>query len=199
MYPHLKLMFIIQKKIDNTHAFHNFLVSSNTKYISIPTYTKTRWFSIYFTTRNFLELKEYITEFIIQESIQFEEENQFTPEIFEVVSEIIQVVATARTCIKALESEEFGTVSIVLPSLRLLRKSVENLPNERWDEVKTQFFVNLESYSKLYFEEDQLQRLLVATRLNPMFTFELTPTEISLADQYLLSQFKTLHRLTHSQ
>ena len=76
--------------------------------------------------RNFLELKEYITEFIIQESIQFEEENQFTPEIFEVVSEIIQVVATARTCIKALESEEFGTVSIVLPSLRLLRKSVEN-------------------------------------------------------------------------
>ena len=185
--PLLKSMFLIQKKIGNTHAFHNYLILSNAKYSSIPSFSKTRWFSIYFTMRNFIELKEYITDFILQENIQIDEDSSFEPEIFQIVSEIIEVIATARTCIKELEAEEFGTVSLVLPSLRLFKKAVENLPNERWSEVKEQFFANLEGYSNAYFQGEQLTRLLVATRLNPIFTNELTSDEISLTDQYIRS------------
>ena len=183
--PQLKLMFTIQKKIGNSHAFHNFLKSANASYSSIPTFSKTRWFSIYHTMRNFIELKDLITEFILSENIKFDDENPFTPEIFETVTEFIEVIATARTCIKELESDSFGTISMVLPAIRLFQKSIDDLPSSRWEETKTQFYEDFSQYSHSFFEGEKLKNLVIATRLNPIFTNELTKDEILNADAFL--------------
>ena len=75
--------------------------------------------------KHFIELETEITDFIISEKIQFEDE--FDPEIFTIVKEFIHVVATARTCIKNMESDSFGTDVKIQVFARCSRRKVFRL------------------------------------------------------------------------
>ena len=56
----IKPMFQVQKYVARSHAFHNYLESTDSSCKSLPSYTPTRWYSLYRMMKNFIGLELYI-------------------------------------------------------------------------------------------------------------------------------------------
>ena len=182
--PKLQCMLQIQRSLGSSQVFHNYLVQQNAKITSLPSYTITRWYSLFKLMKNFLALKNEI-----QSYLQSNRSNAIgvpKDEYFQIIGELIKVFGTARNVMGNMESDNFGSLSCVIDSFRLLNLSVYRLPEyfnpekQRFNESFVQRWTN-----GLGLKEKET--LLVAAWLNPfqMINSSLTYEERVKADNII--------------
>jgi hypothetical protein len=103
----------------------------------LPTYTKTRWYSLYKVLHHTLILWPHIQEFL-----QDKEGGPLSEEILPKLERFKDVVATFRNATACLESDKFGTLSRVYDWLSLIKMSCTRDPewsalSNGWTEAYT--------------------------------------------------------------
>lgn len=178
----LSYLFKLQRSLGSSCLFHNFVVQDSTiRVSSLPSYTYTRWYSMFKLLRNTLILKDKIVEFIPLYNEKHPQNIIELPEdsFFEQLAMLINVIATARNAMMTLESDEFGTISKVIDCFAMLKSTVDSLDDNIWGEEKTVFYNGYQSLYETQYEENK-DLLLVASRLNP---YIMSGTIISAADK----------------
>ena len=173
----------LQKTLCASTKWISYLQSCKSPLLSLPSYTVTRWYSIYNLLKNAITLQPFIESFAIEQGWSTEIPYGF----FQRLEEIINVIATARNAIMQLESDSFGTISKVIDCFRMIYKSVEDLDEDIW---KYEIDVFKKSYNK-HFEkvfEQYYDTLLICARLNPqsITSTSLTSKEQAQADKLLI-------------
>ena len=162
----LEPLFIIQRTLGSSTVFHNYLIQQNTTVTSLPSYTQTRWYSLYKLLKNVLILQPHIQAFLA--SHRYDSIGVPENEFFNQLSKLITVFGTAKNVMMHLESDSFGTLSMVIDAFRLIKHSVDSLPNEQFGYVKEDF--NME-YTQRWFDhfmnDEYHDELILAARLNP--------------------------------
>lgn len=177
----LSHLFLIQRSLGSSSLFHNYVIDARMKVSSLPSYTYTRWYSMYKLLRNTLILKEQIKDFIPEHNRRHSANPIELPgdDFFHELEMLINVIATARNAMMTLESDKFGTISKVIDCFTMLKTTVDSLDDAIWEDEKSVFY---ESYVDLYetVYDTNKDILLIASRLNP---FVMSGTSIPLEDQ----------------
>ena len=186
-YPTIEQMFVHQKTLGHSTVFHNYLIEHEAPVTTLPSYTPTRWFSIFELMDHYVKLKTFIADFLAASN------EDFDPDVFDAVADLLNVVATAKRAILDLESESFGTISMVIPYFKLLNKSVHSLDQTTWSDLIELFDVDFNSKYLKRLEDEGLSRtLLTATRLNPKMTCHLSNEQIVSADSIIRESIGTV-------
>lgn len=196
-------LFLIQATLGSSTVFHNYIIGQNVKVTSLPSVCATRWFSLYKLMRNTIILQPQIQHFL--ENNHYDKLSIPPDEFFQDISLLINVFATAKNVMKHLESESFGTISYVIDAFRLIKHSVDNLPDNKFENEKSLFNDDYtHRWISHFLEDDTHDMLLMAARLNPYQTkcSSLTIEEINTANTLLqrhISQNENTHRYTTDQ
>jgi hypothetical protein len=110
--------------VSHSHKFSAYLRQSQAKYRTIPTYTKTRWFSLWKTVRNCVSNREHIDAFIVQESKSGKSMVEIERDTWENAEKLMRVLGTFKNACLLLESDKFGSISHVFEAFRLVRQSL---------------------------------------------------------------------------
>ena len=124
----LEYLFQIQRTLGSSVVFHNYLVSQKSTITSLPSITSTRWYSIFKLMMNFVILQPHIQAYLTNNhnySIGFPPN-----EYFKTITYLMEVFGTAKNVMKTMESDDFGSLSYVIDSFRLLYLSVQRLPDD---------------------------------------------------------------------
>ena len=124
----LEYLFQIQRTLGSSVVFHNYLVSQKSTITSLPSITSTRWYSIFKLMMNFVILQPHIQAYLTNNhnySIGIP-----PTEYFKTITYLMEVFGTAKNVMKTMESDDFGSLSYVIDSFRLLYLSVQRLPDD---------------------------------------------------------------------
>jgi hypothetical protein len=108
----------VQKKVNKLVKHH--------RYVTIPTFTKTRWYSMGRLLENALHLRVQLTEFLLDLHKRKNSPlaQKLTDEVWQVALAIQTICATVEGAICLIEGDSFGTLSHVLEGLALFKESV---------------------------------------------------------------------------
>ena len=143
----------------------------------IITYTEIRWVSLYDSLKSLIKCQKSIHTFYIDEiDDNIENEEEESDEIkhvqrleerhWEFIEMVLPLLKAYKSAIKLLESDDFGTVSLVINSLYRIKDTVENLPADL-------FGLNIQKFNDAFSKKmnkykDQLHPLYdAAVLLNP--------------------------------
>lgn len=178
----LSYLFKLQRTLGSSCLFHNYVMQDTSiRVSSLPSYTYTRWYSMFKLLRNTLILQDKITGYI---PIYNEKHPQNIIELpnddyFEQLAMLINVIATARNAMMTMESDEFGTISKVIDCFAMLKSTVDSLDDGIWGQEKIVFYTSfVELYESEYNQHKDI--LLVSSRLNP---YVMSGTSINGADK----------------
>lgn len=172
----------MQSSLSKSTVFHAFVKNpiNEVTITQIPSFTKTRWYSMYELLHALDILKDVIKKFkrhkrdnqgqIIQDQYISDEEwaqveTQLDDEVFNVVKDLAPFFEKVKNAYEKLERDEFGVISWVFPAFKGLLHAVEALPSRYKSGIK--------SYKKLYdnywlkYKDVWWPLLGAATRLNP--------------------------------
>lgn len=111
----------IQKKLGRSTLFTQYCIQKKSKIFSIPMPTETRWYSYYSTLYAIKQLKNIIIEFLqIQKKIVMNIDDS----LWEDVECLFDIYNTFRIAFNGLESDKFGTKSLVISGFRMIQKNV---------------------------------------------------------------------------
>jgi hypothetical protein len=101
------------------------------KYATLPTYTPTRWYSMYRLIKNALKLKGSVTKFLAKLNEEREDRNvRLIPEtVWSSAEKFKPVLETFKYWVGLSESNRLGTLAHVLEAVKMIRMSVLNLYN----------------------------------------------------------------------
>lgn len=167
---------------------------------SIPSYTQTRWYSIYELLDHLKKMKTTIYKFYRRKrdnngQLTLEElpDSEWIPikrdlddRIFNHVHSLKPFFFSIKKAYKQLESDKFGTISCIIPQYQKVLKQLDKLPQLYVIGV-TAFKAAYQEYWNKYFTNFALV-LFTATRLNPFIPHEnfMTPEEIQKADTEII-------------
>ena len=103
-------------------VFSSFLRRRHAKYTVIPSYIPIRWYSLFKMLKVMFKLREEIIDFCESEGKDIPD-----PGIFDMIGELLPTIGIFKTLTKTLESENFGTIGLVLPSFRKIIAEVRSL------------------------------------------------------------------------
>ena len=175
----------LQNKLGRSTIFKQFCIRENAPISTIPGYTPTRWYSAYEMLNSICRLKQFIISYL-QENKQ-----EIPVESFWVNVEQMKFAFKAfKEVTKNLESNQFGTRSLVIPSFRYLEYKVKQLKKyPEWTTPLEAFDLAMNEYWLKNFNKQRTE-LLLATRLNPNFAFSLKKDETEEIDRYIFNLLK---------
>ena len=183
----------LQKKLSHSTIFRTFCRQHNSNRTTIPNFTPTRWYSAYEMVRAMYELKDIINEFLSQN-------NQIIPENFwEMLFQLGTILKTFKEITLNLESNKYGTLSLVISNFRYLAFQAEQLcQHSQWEDPHMAFSEAMATHWQQYYETNRME-LILAARLNPALkAISLTNEEVNDADQYIRSQLSRATIPVHS-
>ena len=104
----------------NTLTFSSFLEQRNCRYKSVPSYVSVRWYSLF----RMLKVLDALQGDIIDYFDERRELGRLNGRIFQDIKKMLPVIDICKRITKTLESEKFGTLGLVIGSLRTLREQV---------------------------------------------------------------------------
>ena len=123
----LQPLLDMQRTLGSSTVFHNYIVHQNACVTSLPNVTPTRWYSLYKLMNNTLKLKMHIINFL--STHRYKSIDSPPEDFFDDLQQLFSVFATAKYVMQKLESDKFGTLSVVIDAFRLLKMSVDRLPD----------------------------------------------------------------------
>ena len=173
------------KKIGEKHCFYPILYPKKSPIHSIPLPSETRWYSYFKTLYAVKELKDIIIEFShIQRKVTLD----FDDNLWENVNCLFEIYDTLRIAFQALESNNYGTKSLVLSAFRMVQRIIMEKDPEKWGFLQEAYKESMQRHWDDYFIRNRIE-LLVASRLNPSTMFiTLSNEEIFDTDRYLLAE-----------
>jgi hypothetical protein len=106
--------------------FTGFLQSNKATYTTIPTYSPTRWFSLFKTVRNSLADRVAIDSFIAKERLNGKSVHPISQSTWDSVTKINSVLPSFRYTCKQLEGDAFGSLSHVWQAFAVLQNCCRN-------------------------------------------------------------------------
>jgi hypothetical protein len=130
----------------------------NGKYATLPTYSSTRWFSMYRLIHNALELKDEIMDFIDEQmSLGNRNAKQVPEETWHAAEVLNPILETFHYCGELMEKDKFGTLGHVIEVELLMRKAIASR------------FRSLMESGNCHLREDQIpEELPEDIRLGPL-------------------------------
>jgi hypothetical protein len=166
--------------VANSDRFTNFLIDSNAKYSSIPSYSETRWFSLWKTIRNCLEDRYAIEAFINQEKKHHRQTVVIPQGVWETAEKLKGVLQTFKNACCLLESDKFGSISHAFQGLKLVQECLTNNGNKD-DRFEAVWKKCLTHWNKFVTSEVRVI-VAIAMILNPSVSLKLlTDKEIEAA------------------
>ena len=200
LYNKLDLLFVIQRTLGSSTIFHNYIVQQNATVTSLPSYTETRWYSLYKLIKNVLTLQPHIQAFLTNH--RYDSIGVPNNEFFNNLSKLLIVFGTAKNMMMHLESDNFGTLSKVIDAFRLIQHSVQCLPDDQFAYEKEKFDLQFtERWIDHFFNNEYHDELLLASRLNPyqLQHTSLTSEEINSANAILSREIQNMQQNANVQ
>jgi hypothetical protein len=97
------------------------------KYATLPTYTPTRWYSMYRLIKNALKLKPDITKFLAKLTEDDRNVHPIPDSAWNCAEKIRPVLKTFKYWVGLLESNRLGTLAHVLEAIKMIRMSISSL------------------------------------------------------------------------
>lgn len=165
IYAQLKLdlsyVFDFAGSYGRSKCFVNFLQERESPLRALPTFTETRFYSLGKTLHHFVRLCGLIDEYCSIENLP-----RPTKEIFQKADQAWGLVASFGNAISVLESNKYGTNSMILPSVSLMREAVVKL--DIYTELRETFVQSLNTHIQPFLENETLYlEWATATMLNP--------------------------------
>ena len=188
----LQPLFDLQASLSHSTCFKNYCINKKLRITSLPSYTKTRFYSLFKLLRNFHEIRESINDFLHDEKREL-----FDVHLFPKLDILLEFVGTVRHCSLIMEENTFGSISHVIPSLKLIKECVAN--QTEYQEMVSSYDEAISELWDSYFEPNKIT-LLVSTRLNPYLPHEiiLDDDDIIAADQFIRTHYEN-HRSERNQ
>lgn len=192
----LDYLFTLQRFLGSSTVFHNYLLQDpNCVARALPSYSKTRWYSLFKLLKNIIALQGKIEAFIPIYNASHPGSIIPVPpgDFFPQMCNLIEVISTARNAMLAMESDTFGSISQVIDCFRMLNFSVHSLDQNIWGDATLAFDGRYdELFTNGYFQIHR-SALIVAARLNPfmMSGTSVTHAEITDADDIISQTLAT--------
>ena len=184
----------LQKHLSKSTLFTQFCINHGSKITSIPTPTRTRWYSYCQTFKAIHRLQPLIIEFAQKKYINLD---SFPNDIWNMLPMICSIFATIKIAYQGLESDKFGTKSLIIPAFRMVAREVNSLDPIKFGFVQSGFQASMSNHWMPYFEINRME-LFIANRLNPStMNSSLNTDEIVEADQCLRSLINEESQIFH--
>lgn len=183
---HLHLLFSLQSHLGRSPVFHNYILARGSKTFSLPSHTITRWYSLYKLLKNVHVLRPHIEAFMARPDAP-NDIGEIPVAFWDDVKRFLEIFATAKSAMEKMESNEFGTMSQVIDSFRMVNFVVhESLNGLEYADVIQDFEQSYENRWIAYYNRFRSD-LIVAARLNP-FINTLTEQENADADAVIAAE-----------
>lgn len=172
---------VMQKTLSCSSKWQSFIMTSKANVLSLPSYTQTRWYSIFSLIKNSILLQPYIETFYSKYNL-----GDIPNNFFDYLSEIVKVIGTARNAMMILESDSFGTISKVIACFRMLKDSLNELDRYVWEYEIDVFNMSYDKYWERNYKKYK-DELLICSILNPrtLNTSAITEEEKAYAKKVL--------------
>lgn len=120
--PLISPIFNLQKKLNYSEIFASFLIRKESKISRISSYNEVRWYSLFKMLSHMQKLKDEIIEFM-----QTEFQEIVSIEIWNNIENIMSIVQIVKRTTKALEGENYTTISYVLQAFHSIYSCFSDL------------------------------------------------------------------------
>ena len=103
-----------------------------------------------------------------------------------------------KDAVSALESNNYGTKSLLIMAFSMISQQVNRLQGETWAPSVNAFHDSMMRHWQQYFEVNRAE-LLIASRLNPSTCAFFTPTECVEVDQLIQGHLSSCHLVPNVQ
>jgi hypothetical protein len=184
----------------------------NHRYATLPSYSSTRWYSLFRLIRNAVHLKGELTQFIRDQNAGREGKDIVQPSFacWDAASHLLPVLETFKMAIELIESDEFGTLGHVYEAFGMIQEAIgrqflrvcpkdvdlkacdlpENLPHcVRLDDYLDAL---RQGWNKAYtrrwigMSDKTRNHMLMATMLNPSSSIENLKEQDLMSGRFLL-------------
>ena len=180
----LKPVYDLQNVINSSQSFTAYARKKNSLRTSLPTFTPTRWYSITDLLEATVKMEQLILDYNqdrkensedsqsknLSQSKKFRDDIIFLDhhhsDAVETAKALLPFFIQLKDCIKNLESDEYGTIGLFIPSLYLLRMEMNKLDRNTYEFAIRIFEDSMDMYYKKYFAGKDMH-FLIAARLNP--------------------------------
>jgi hypothetical protein len=160
----------------NSSRFTAYLKKLGAKYCSIPTYSPTRWFSLWKTVRNCLEDRIAIDSFIAGEKRHNRPVVFIPPDAWDAAEKLQGVLQTFKNACCLLETDHFGSISHIFQAFRLVQESL--IGNDVRDpRLKVAWDKALKTHWEKFVTREVRLIVAVAAILNPSVSLTLLSEE----------------------
>lgn len=156
-------IFNVQKSFGKSSVFHAYMEQNGASRFSIPSYVETRFYSMSKLFEVIYIMFDDINQFGIDNNYGLLLPEEYKPYV-ESANSLLQ---TFKSVIEKLESDKFGSLSYVLPGIKMLQASAEQI-RETYPELYVAFDGSFILHiNPILLNPKKKNRLLVASILNP--------------------------------
>lgn len=120
-HDHVQSVFELRRKLTG-EVFTSFLIREKSQYLSIPSYSSVRWYSLFEMCKVLSSVRSLIAKFW---SEHFKE--PFPRETFDIIDQLNDVLKVVKEVTRGMESEEYSAICWALFGFEQIRRSVEAL------------------------------------------------------------------------
>jgi hypothetical protein len=167
--PQIQLFITFAGTVANSTRFAKVLHHAH--YSLLPTFTPTRWFSMYKLMRNCVADREQIEKYLDQERTAGRTDLRFGADCWRAAEILTSVLATFRNVCLMLEGDNFGSVSRVYQGFLLVQKACLDVDHrtmkDAWGKAARHWHKFLEKGKRI---------IGMATLLNPSVRLDVLPS-----------------------
>ena len=152
----------------------------------IPKFTYVRWCSAFDTIEYILKNKGHIQKFIKTEKISISIDEQFWSRAYDNKT----CIGIFRSCILALEGDEFGAISYVPQIFTSLETALQNFPKAEDSAIAVESTLTKLHQFQEDFKHDLYPLIYVAEFLNPSLVLKLNTKQKQKAIKYIIERAK---------
>ena len=169
----------LQRNLSMSTGFTSFCSASNSSITRIPSFTQTRWYSMYDMLYAICELKPIIIAYL-----SMNHKNPVDNSVWTVTAELKATFSSFKEAIAGLESNNYGTKSIVIMAFSMVSQQVNRLTGEAWLPAVNAFHDSMVRHWQQYYDVNRPE-LMIAARLNPATHAFFTTRECVEVDQLI--------------